>query len=99
MTITALKTATGEGFHTPKTAKPPWLSTRAARSIKRFLSLSIYVKRLIRVNREYRAHRPASVCWEEKQLSEFVPPFVAVHMDLATFVPARLWVAERPGTI
>jgi hypothetical protein len=62
----------------PNTAKPPRLSTGAATILKQgWLSLSIYVKRLKNLNREYKSHRLAPVCWEEEQLSESVPPVVA----------------------
>lgn len=83
----------------PKTAKPPWLSTRAARIRKQgWLSLAIYVKRLKNLNREVRSHRLAPVCWEEEQLSELVPPFVAAGTLLATNVPARTEMPSRLGT-
>jgi hypothetical protein len=84
----------------PNTAKPPWLSTRAAKIRKQgWLSLAIYVKRLKNLNREVRSHRLAPVCWEEEQLSESVPPFVACGTWLATNVPARAKTPARLGTI
>ena len=84
----------------PETAKPPWLSTRAARIPKRgWLSLAIYVKRLKYFNREVRSHRLAPVCWEEKQPSESVPPFVACGRWLATPVPAQIGIPSRLVTV
>jgi len=84
----------------PKTAKPPCLTTRAARIRKRgCLSLSIYVKRLNNPNRGVRSHRLAPVCWEEEQPSESVPPFVACGTWLATRVPTRIGIRTRLGTL
>ena len=73
----------------PKTEKPSCGFTRAAVSTKRrYLSSAIYFKRLKGINREVRPHRLAPVCWEEEQLSELLPPFVAWPVDLATPVPS-----------
>jgi hypothetical protein len=81
----------------PKTEKPSCVFTRAAVITKRrYVSLAIYFKRLKGINREVRPHRLASVCWEEEQLSELLPPFVAWQQHLATPVPTSKWGAKVP---
>lgn len=84
----------------PKTEKPSCVFTRAAVITKRrYLSLAIYFKRLKGINREVRPHRLAPVCWEEEQLSELLPPFVAWPQHLATPVPTSKQGAKVPGTL